>query len=370
MSNDKNAEESKSALSLKELPNQVREFWRATGVPIVELTICIVVLSWCAGVGLGDITNRLEAPLCVSPNVQATGISSMASQANAVKEESENKKNEPESILETYGLSAVLPLAALVVLLGIAQGLSTFVRMIGSSLPIHAVYKIDLLLLHYLPVDLLIDAWSRFESVTDVALLSNTLDQEVTRSEGSTDAKRFFERSRELKPVIEQLEGTRRFTAGLVAIGLTILLTTFVIQALKGPWSIESAVHLGLFAFVGSVILIYINLSFLRATRLYHHRKFSDFVAWKTYEKKLLKTPSVEEANEAKISRKNALNRAKSEIDRIDMDYKYGHHVRRYCLVSGTEDLEFDIFSRGNADRGARDRNYEEIKNYLEELER
>lgn len=349
MANEKKDEESKTALSLKELPYQVREFWKATGVPLVELTICIVIVSWCVtGIGLRSIANHFETQVGVSSNMQVTSNSSDAKNlpTNHTKEGGDN-------VLETYGISAILPLATIVVLLGIAQGISAFVRMMGSSLKIHAMYKINLLLLRYLPVDLLIETWSHFESASDVTDLSQKLDQEVTRSESNNSAKRFFERSRQFKPVIEQLEGSRRFIAGLIFIGIVIL----VFETIKGPSIEQSIIKVVQFFSVGSVVLAYVNLSFLRTTRLYHHRKFSDFVAWKAYEDKLSGKGNSAENDP---SRETVLYKIKNEMESIE-----NSNERLFCLVSGTEDLEFDIFSRTNHNN-----NYNQILSHINELNR
>jgi hypothetical protein len=264
MSNSEETAEKKATISIGNLASQVRDFWAATGVPIVELMLSILVLSWC-----------VFGSDCVSQSITTAIGQTILSHS----QQSLPTLQPSKSIFELFGLSTILPIAGIVVLLGVAQGLSAFLRMLGGMAPIHFAYRVEILLLRHLPLGTLESAWARLDVAEDLRMLSERLDHEVNWSATNVVASQFFRGSLQLQPVIDRLDSTRRFVAGLLAAGILVwLLHEF-------PYihrvSLEDAGRLGTLIAVGVAALIYLNVNFLHAARLYHYRKFADFVAWK-----------------------------------------------------------------------------------------
>jgi hypothetical protein len=329
MPNENDAEEKKSFLSLKELPEQIRDFWAATGIPIVELMLAVVVLSWLVGPPALHHASESVTRWGAQSTHSAADHSSDTAPTTAANAESAGPGNEPKSDLEKYGISAILPLAALVVLLGLAQGLSAFLRMLGGTLPLHVAYRLDVLLTRYLPLDVLVRAWTYSSTANNLTTLSDRMDQEVERSSG-TKADGFFRHSRELRPTAKALDSSRQFVAGLILAGCLVWLVSIVnlgVIAKDDPYK-----RIAVFLIVGVVVLIYLNLSFLRATRLYHYRKFADYVAWKNVELKA----SPLQSDELTL----ALNRIEEGLR--DLSENFG---RLTTFVRTNTDIEFDILA-------------------------
>src|SRR5262249_33494278 len=106
-----------------DLPSVAQKFWDAVAGPIFELSISLIVVFFALG---GD--KQVEDKI----STQATGISSTQI---------------PQ--IDVYGIKAVIPIAVLILLLGIAQGNSKLLRVIGAAIPGQLVPNRCNLLLRY-----------------------------------------------------------------------------------------------------------------------------------------------------------------------------------------------------------------------------
>lgn len=320
--------ETKPTFSLSDLPKQVREFWAATGIPIVELMICLLVIGWCANIGIADV-ERSVAAFGSSSNIRSESnhLPDLEKQVDSSDQRDADIKGESKRETDVFGLSKLLPLAAIVVFLGVAQGVAAFVRMLGSTFPVHAGYRLNVYLADQVPLDVIEPAWARYPAITDLVLLSARIDEDVDRSETIPDAKVHFYRSRELKPEVDGLDSRRRFLVGLIIVGVI----TWVVQdAFASRWPSHMEVkRLVAFVILAVAVGVYLNLSYLKTWRLYHYRKFADFNAWKD-----------NSSTSGALSPESLLQAASALRTYLISELSNGNS--RVFFSTGNADLEFD----------------------------
>jgi hypothetical protein len=136
-----------------DLPFAVQKFWNAVAQPLFELSISLVVVFFTLG-GY-EITQG-----------------SFSAQANAIP------RLCPDN---TYGIQTLVPLAVIVFLIGIAQGNSKLLRIIGAAIPGQLVPNRAALLMQNASQLEIVEAWQYNSNLGDIWQLNTEIDAAISR---------------------------------------------------------------------------------------------------------------------------------------------------------------------------------------------
>jgi hypothetical protein len=236
---------------IADLPSAVQKFWNAVAAPIFELSITLIVLFFAVG-DKNAVQNAVQ---------------------NAVPSELKSLSYPQATDHDTYGVRLLIPIAFLVLLLGVAQANSTFLRAVGAMLPVKLVPKgLNLVLTKVSPV-IVVEAWQYHPKLTSVAELNTVIDNEVGRiPQFAVDN---LSKSRVLRARSEMLESTAGFIKGLLVASIGVDLF----------WIFErheiDLGHLATIFGISFIILIYLAFSRIQAEREYATRKVQDYITYK-----------------------------------------------------------------------------------------
>jgi hypothetical protein len=172
---------------------------------------------------------------------------------------------------DSYGIKALIPLAVVIFLLGIAQGNSKLLRVIGGAIPGQLVSDRTSLLLKSARPAQIGEAWQYNDRLGNLVELNNEIDTTISRVPINPMHDNLSE-VREMQAKSNLLASTADFVKGLTAVAIlsAILLHVFV------AWPIHYS-HLAIVIVASAVILIYLAFSRIQAEREYASRKALDY---------------------------------------------------------------------------------------------
>jgi hypothetical protein len=235
-----------------DLPSVAQKFWDAVAGPVFELSISLIVVFFALG-GDKQVEDQISA--------QVTGIS-------------------PPQI-DVYGIKAVIPIAVLILLLGIAQGNSKLLRVIGAAIPGQLVpNRRNLLMRNAAPLEIG-ESWQYNPILGSIDQLNTEIDATIGRVPVD-QANDILSEVRIMQSRSDLLASTAAFIKGLfvVTIGIVVVLNVF------GAWPIHWR-HLAVIFAISSIALVYLAFCRIQAEREYARRKVKDY----NFQKKMLNNP-------------------------------------------------------------------------------
>jgi hypothetical protein len=229
---------------IADLPTAVQKFWNAVAGPLFEFSIALVVVFFAMG---GD---------------QKIGgaVSSMQLAANP-----------PVPLNDPYGIKILIPVAVLIFLIGIAQGASKLLRVIGAAIPGKLVPDRTFLLARYAPAFEIVEAWQYNPRLKRLDELNAEIDTTIGRS--TPDPFRdILSKIRAMEGRSDGLASTASFVKGLLAVTIIISVLLNVFEAWPMHWSRLAVVFAG-----SCVVLIYLAFGRVQAEREYAGRKVGDY---------------------------------------------------------------------------------------------
>jgi hypothetical protein len=249
---------------IADLPATVQKFWSGVAEPFFELSIALIVIFFALGG---------EKPIPIPRDAM--------SQSAEIK----------ALISDGYGVKALIPVAVLIFLIGIAQGVSKLLRVIGAAIPGQLVPDRASLTMQYAPPLELIDACRYNPARDSLDDLNNEIDSAISRV--PADPRRdLLANIRVLQGRAETIASTASFVKGLAVV-------TAVISFLLGTfesWPIDLH-RLGLIFALALVALAYLAFGRVQAEREYAKRKVREYNS----QKETLSEPIKPNGNKEKV---------------------------------------------------------------------
>ncbi|WP_316202986.1 MULTISPECIES: hypothetical protein [unclassified Bradyrhizobium] len=232
---------------IADLPVVVQKFWSAVAEPLFELSISLLVLFFALG-GDNKVENAVSAQLIAIP------------------------KMTPD---DTYGIKALVPIAVLILLIGIAQGNSKLLRVIGMAIPGRLVQDRTMLLIHGAKLNgsllELGEAWQYNPRLGDVWELNAEIDTTIGRVP-LDPAKDILYKAREMQSRSDLLASTAAFVKGLLVVTIAVDVVLFVFKSWPLHWG-----NLAVIVAVAAAALLYLAFGRIQAEREYAQRKVRDY---------------------------------------------------------------------------------------------
>lgn len=227
-----------------DLPNIISRMWAAVASPLVELAITMVVLSF-----------------VLALDRQAGG--SLSSQSSLIPSEALQRS------LDFYGLKLVIPIAFLIVLLGVAQANSTLMRVLGIVVSVRFEFKSKYLLARYADRRELGEIWKYHLNLgTDFDALDMLIDSEVSRAQDPEPNRHMLKSASLLRASSDTLDGQMLFAKGLLVCAVMAAVVSTLLFHRTFEWA-------RLLALLTAMIVLFVLFTIrrIRLERLYAYRK-------------------------------------------------------------------------------------------------
>jgi hypothetical protein len=230
---------------IADLPSVVEKFWNAVARPIFELSITLIVLFF----ALGD-DSKVE--------------NQISTQLNAIPSLVESSK-------DIYGIKALIPVAVLIFLLGIAQGNSKLLRVIGAAIPGQLVSERSNLLLTYTSPKDIEEAWLYSDKLTKIDELNAEIDATIGVVPNS--ASGLHSKARTTQGKSDVFASNAAFIKGLLSVTSVVVIVLYKF----GDWPIHERQLAVIFA-ISSIALVYLAFSRIQAEREYASLKVKAYI--------------------------------------------------------------------------------------------
>jgi hypothetical protein len=238
-----------------DLPSTVQKFWSGVAEPFFELSIALIVVFFVLG-GDKKIEEAISTQLSAAPQI---------------------------SLGDSYGIKALIPVAVLIFLVGIAQGVSKLLRVIGSAIPGQLVpNRISLFLKNGKPSEVA-EAW-QYTQLGTVEDLNNEIDATIARPPLNA-ANDTLSKIRVLQGQSEAIMSTASFIKGLfvTTVVIAVVVSLFALRPLE-------TTNLAIVFVFTIVALIYLAYARVQSEREYASQKAREY----SFQKKVLGVPSKE----------------------------------------------------------------------------
>jgi hypothetical protein len=191
---------------ISDLPSAVQKFWSGVAEPFFELSISLIVVFFALG---GD--KPISVPLSAVTQGPLEGSSSIKALMS-----------------DGYGVKALIPVAVLIFLIGIAQGVSKLLRVIGAAIPGQLVPHRANLMIKWATGPEIIEAWQYNPKLDTVEELNTEIDSAIGRVPADP-AKDILSKIRVLQARSESIASTASFVKGLfvTTVIISVLLCVF-----------------------------------------------------------------------------------------------------------------------------------------------
>jgi hypothetical protein len=276
-----------------DLPFAVQKFWNAVAQPFFELSISLVVVFFTLG-GY-EITQG-----------------SFSAQANAIP------RLCPDN---TYGIQTLVPLAVIVFLIGIAQGNSKLLRIIGAAIPGQLVPNRAALLMQNASQLEIVEAWQYNSNLGDIWQLNTEIDAAISRLPFD-QAKDTLSNVRTMQNRSDSAATTASFIKGLFAATVVVNVMLKLFESWPMHWG-----RLAIVFAAASIASIYLAFRRIQSEREYASRKVGEY----NFQKKMLGLARAPEEFRP---------RALDEVSRL---YNYFYSRRAWALRLVSPDVGNDL---------------------------
>lgn len=232
---------SETSSVLKDLPGVVQRFWSGVAAPLFELAATVLVLALVFGLDRVLPSNLAYAP---------------------------QKGGDLDRAIELYGLGVVIPIAFIIVLLGLAQANSWLLRTLGEVAPLKLERRRTVALARTGRFHELQLIWGHWPQIADIKGLDAAIDAEVKQPSATGRAGRLLDDARALRRRADTIDSYAKFSVGLI----TVAVAAGLIASALG-WGRVDATRVLLVVVFGAAFLLFLTTNRIRAERDYANEK-------------------------------------------------------------------------------------------------